>query len=110
MTLILSLILILSIVAPTLAAESPVTVGTGATTVLAAATTRPYRNVAIANQHATAVISCRPSATTPAIGAAGSFDIQPKNTRSWNSANVTWNGPFTCISDTASTPVTVEAD
>lgn len=84
------------------------TVGTGATTCLAAKTAAPYRDVVIQNLSASATIACTDDGSTPAIGAAGSWTIAPGTTSQWASSNVAFTGPFICIASAAATPVTVK--
>lgn len=92
------------------AAVSGVTVGTSASQVLAAPTTRPYRLVIIRNQSGSATISCAPGNASPVIGAAGSFDIAPGTFQTWSAANVGFSDAWFCIASGASTPVTVQSE
>ena len=92
------------------AAVSGVTVGTSPALVLAAPATRGYRLVVIRNQSGSATIACAPDNATPAIGAAGSFDIAAGAERTWSAAGVVFAGAWYCIASGASTPVTIEAE
>jgi hypothetical protein len=85
------------------------TVGTGSTVCLNAKTTASYRVITVDNESATAIIACTDDGTTPALNTAGSWTIQPLQTRQWPTGpNLNHSGPLNCLSNTASTPVTVK--
>src|SRR5262249_17618592 len=85
------------------------TIGTGASVCVPANTTKPYKLVAIGNQSATATISVTDDGSTPAIGAAGSWDIAPGATRIWGNGVSSFSGAFQAISSAGATPVTYTA-
>lgn len=83
-----------------------VTVGTSSAEALAKPTIA-YRMLAIDNESATATIACSFGGTA-ALNTAGSYTIGSSLTRVWSAPAWTMNQAINCISDTASTPVTIE--
>ena len=67
--------------------------------------------LAIVNQSATANVACTIDGTAAALNRAGSFNIPANSTRVWVGPDSGFGAPggaVNCISDTPSTPVTVE--
>ena len=83
-----------------------VTVGTSSAQALAKPVIA-YRMLAIDNESATANIACSFGGTA-ALNTAGSYTIPAGLTRTWAAPGWTMNQAINCISDTASTPVTIE--
>lgn len=95
------------------AEAAAVTVDNSGTTVaLAAKLTAQYRYVVIKNQSAIATLACTDDGSTPAIGAAGSYDAPPGVSLTWGpgaNGGPVFGGPFKCISSAASSPASVTA-
>ena len=83
-----------------------VTVGTSSAQALATPTIA-YRMLAIDNESTTATIACAFGGTA-ALNTAGSYTISSSLTRVWMAPGWSMNQAINCISDTASTPVTIE--
>lgn len=101
--------LVLASAAPGRAAVIGATVGTSASTVLAAPTVKPHTFVQIQNEATdTTAIACTFGSGTPALNSAGSYTIPAGGTMTWSGTNYRSWDPINCIAGAAGTPVTIE--
>lgn len=97
---------------PTMTPASPtgsvssVTIGTSSAQAIASEA-NGRRLLSIDNESATATIACSMGGTA-ALNAAGSFTIPPGMTRTWSGTAVPADA-VNCISDTSSTPATIQS-